>query len=274
MRGPQGRLFLTGSALPPDVATLRVWMSPATNAGRAVAVYPAWYPANYAGEDPMLFAPSPAATSFDLPVTSLRNGAYELPDAQVPPYGAYSFHVQAIRTDQTRGDAVGIPNFAREIDPGFSVGQGIQSGAVPFLDGRRQIQQNIEFQLRTAKGPDACSGLSEPFNLEAASDETAHGSQVVYEPGSPDYVFAGFPLHALPTLSPSSLHTLATDVRWLHQAVVEMSCFETQPPSRLSPSSRSRYPEIRFLVTSCRLFTDHQSPNTNHPAPIESLDHT
>jgi len=190
VRGPQGHLFLATSALPADAATLRISVIPTTAGYYDPALYPAWYPANYAAEDPMLFAPNPSVANFDVSATCLQNGVYEFTTDQVPPFGAYNFSVQAIRADQSLGDEVLIPNFAREIDPTDDT-WGIQTGAAPFLDGRQQIQQNIEFQLRAAEGANTCDGSYLPFSIGGCNWNTAQNQSVI-ETGYTSYVFAGF----------------------------------------------------------------------------------
>ena len=182
--GAQGRLYLMASALPANAETIRVYRQNTDPAWpQNPGTYPASYEANFLWEDPQPFTSGSTNGWFDVPVSALSNGCYQLPASEAAPFGCYWFSLQGITADGALR--------AKEFQPAYT---GISDGSdrvVPFLDGRRQIQQNIEFLLRAAKGYDAWYGSAVPFNL--LYWRTVGGSDRHYEClQDPNYVFAGF----------------------------------------------------------------------------------
>ena len=167
MRGPQDKLYLVASAVPASVAAIRIYVNPILNGFE----YPIIQNYNWAWQ---LQIPgvTPSAI-FDVPVSRLTNGVFEMASSNFPPYGAYQFETQGIGVDGNVGK--------------FTCAYVVQDqygDFVPFLDGRTQIQQNIHFQLRsaTAQYPFA-------FNI----DTTVYGGGFYWTHSAPtNYVVAGY----------------------------------------------------------------------------------
>ncbi len=191
VRGPQGRLFLAISALPEQVKTLRLWVSQMTNWWDILAPYPTLFTANYSVEEPLTFLQTPATNLFDIAVTNLVNGVYQIPVSAAPLYGNYSFTLQGVCADGKKLGIVVYRGFSFEILATDALQQ-CQSGAIPFLDGRRQIQENVEFQLRATGGTESCYGQTWPFNLIGRSAASSYMNHATFELANENYVFAGF----------------------------------------------------------------------------------
>ena len=174
--GAQGRLYLMASALPANVATIRVYRENIAQTGQVFrGTYPASYEANFLWEDPQLFTSGSTNGWFDVPVSALSNGCYQLPASETAPFGCYWFYLQSVTADGALG--------AKESQPAYT---GISDGGdrvMPFLDGRRQIQQNIEFLLRAAKGYDTWCGSEVPFDLWYTKSRWRLGRAVLPNPG-------------------------------------------------------------------------------------------
>ena len=169
VRGPQGLLYLTVSAIPQNTTTFRVYRTnsqasyyPISNFGLGI----------YTWEDSQLFTASVGDGYFDVPVTNFNNGVYKLTSSQAPPYGTYGFQVQALSSDGMAGD---------KISTGYATADsGRADYNIPFFDGRTNIAQNINFLLRSVQ-------VNAPFNLDASIWAYGYGYW-----GDTNYVFAGF----------------------------------------------------------------------------------
>ena len=133
VRGSQGNLYLLASAVPSNIVAIRI----SANPGTSRFTYPiinnyntGWQSTGY-GLDPFI--------PFEVPVSDLTNGIFQIASSNVPPYGGYEFEIQAIGSDGNLG----------EINYSYAL-QDTAEDFIPFLDGRTQIQQNINFQLRSA----------------------------------------------------------------------------------------------------------------------------
>ena len=97
---------------------------------------------------------------FDVPVSSLTNGMFQIPLSKLPNYGGYVFVVQGLGANTNQGPyQVAVNCFG---------GQFSTSSRDSLPDGREHIRQNIEFQLRAGKGEPADQSLgivAEPFNV-------------------------------------------------------------------------------------------------------------
>jgi hypothetical protein len=150
VRGPQGSLYLTVSAIPQNITAFRIYRTnsqasyyPISNFGLSI----------YTWEDSQLFTASVGNGYFDVPVTNFNNGVYQLTSSQAPSYGAYGFQVQALGADGMAGEKVAT---------GYATGdQGRADYNIPFFDGRTNIAQNINFLLRSVQ-------VNAPFNLDAS----------------------------------------------------------------------------------------------------------
>ena len=183
VRGPHGRLYLAASAVPSSVSSIRVAVG-INSSGIALGA-DAPYPLPYtfstfwqASHDYGLYF----TNIFDVPVTTLVNGIYEIPAADVPTfYGAF-FYTQAVGADGRLGypsEEQYLPNW--------------DSGNVPFLDGTTEIQQNVSFLLRAAT-------QTQPFSFY---DQVPGFAPFYPTPQRTNYVFAGF--HGFQDLNFSAL---------------------------------------------------------------------
>lgn len=186
-RGAGGRLFLVTGRVPSGIAKVRVSASIRADLN---PWYPVTFGANYLVEEPVRFTNAPSGTSFEIPATALQSGYCELPPWLVPPYGSYRLEVESVAEN-------GCVVQCRPLD-GFE--QGIwewSTGVVPFLDGRRQIKQNAEFQLRAAEGcsrwplGDGWETNIVPFAVRQWNNFGGEAGSYS-ESASPEYVVAGF----------------------------------------------------------------------------------
>jgi hypothetical protein len=84
------------------------------------------------------------ANYFDIPVADLTNGMYQIPTAKLPLFGTYPTMLAGVGANGN----LGIP---APLTPAELVGDGGGFNfVVPFLDGRTNIQQNINILLRGA----------------------------------------------------------------------------------------------------------------------------
>jgi hypothetical protein len=186
VRGPLGHLFLVTGYVPPSIASVRISVTPDTY--RAPS-YPWAYEANYLWEDLQPFTNAPSGGSFEVSAALLQSGFYELPASLAAPYGLYDVNVEAVATDGTVSDCRPIVGYAQDAWT-------LETGAIPFLDGRRQIKENAEFQLRAAQGC-ATRGSNYtnqvPFGIEQYRPGINWPFPLYYsESAQVDYVAAGF----------------------------------------------------------------------------------
>ncbi len=97
----------------------------------------------YAEDDLLtVFSTSPVNDGyFEILAASITNGVCELPNSQVPPYFAYNFWVQTVRSN-----GVNSAWTASNPEPFGTT----NSACLPFLDDRRQLKDNLTFLLRAA----------------------------------------------------------------------------------------------------------------------------
>ena len=115
IRGPQGLLYLTASAIPQRLRPSALIMPQSG----------LWYPLNDFGLEnwqafvpPTLTSPPPpyigsyaGISYFDVPVTNLTNGIYPLPNWLEPTFSGSAFTVQGVGADGSHGQPVrGGPN--------------------------------------------------------------------------------------------------------------------------------------------------------------------
>jgi hypothetical protein len=180
VRGPGGALYLTVAGFPQNITAFRVYRTDTQNSyypisSESFSVYPFGAHTNsvYTWEQTRLYSSGVGNGYFDVPVTNLVNGVYELPTNQAPPFGTFSFEIQALADDGTCGQI---------IMNGYATGDTKRPDYnVPFYDGRTQIAQNINFLFRTAAHTNA------PFSLSAYIFDFPWNY-----PGNTNYVFAGF----------------------------------------------------------------------------------
>jgi hypothetical protein len=191
VRGEKGSLFLAVSALPPTIRTLRVRVEPLPPEWVFDFYYPSFYQANYLWEDPQVFTPAVPNGSFDIDVSQLQNGRYEF-TTQVPKYGAYHLTIEPIASDGCRGQPKKHTSYP-EAYRGITHWQP-QLGLVPFLDGRGQIKENVEFLLRAAIGPYPYYYIQGGGAFRVKYGRNIGNSQGVdlLEEADPNYVWAGF----------------------------------------------------------------------------------
>jgi Alpha/beta hydrolase len=194
VRGPQGNLYLVTGHVPASVVKLRIWASPIIDSWNAPK-YPLFNQANYLWEWPQPFTNEVSSGYWEVDPAALQSGFIQLPVALVPPYGTYALTVETVAADGRVSDCRPIWGSAQvysQIWLSDAWDWPSQSGAVPFLDGRRHIQQNIEFQLRAAQGRHIGPTTNEvPFAVEQQA--CINGRQCSYdESASVSYVEAGF----------------------------------------------------------------------------------
>ncbi len=184
VRGPQGHLYLVTGYIPPGVVSLRVSVTPDPY---TTPSYPFSYEANYLWEDPQPYTNAPSGGSFEVSAALLQSGFYELPATLAAPYGYYDVNVETIAADGTVSDCQTILGYAQDAWTS-------ENGAIPFVDGRRQIKENAEFQLRAAQGCvvwEPGDTNQAPFGVEQ-SRTTSNGSYTFSETAATNYVAAGF----------------------------------------------------------------------------------
>lgn len=181
-RGNQGALYLIISAVPVNVQAVRItWMGDQTHFPLADDLYATSYdytpPVNSFETNGLLVFLGSFA--FDVPISSFSNGIYQIPQSQASLYGSYNFSLQGIGANGNLGSPV------------YAVATNDWNGLrsyfdyslinIPFLDGRTNIAQNINFLLRAAD-------LSNTFQLlEEAGDVFSYGLH-----GNSNYVYSGY----------------------------------------------------------------------------------
>ena len=116
------------------------------------------------------------------------------PASLAPPYGDYDVKVETVATDGSVSDCPTIISYAKDA-------WAFEAGAIPFLDGRRQIKENAEFQLRAAQG---CAvwgpGDTNQVPFEVEQLRTTGGSSYDFsETAQVDYVTPAFTISGLIT---------------------------------------------------------------------------
>jgi hypothetical protein len=144
VRGPHGNLYLVTGHMPPIIAGVRIWATT-----DPYTVYDNQYPtlpeSNYLWETPGAFTNAASSGYLAVDSATLQSGFAPLPATLIGLYGDYDLKIQSVATDGRISDYQSITHYAQD-DWNWQV------GAIPFLDGRTQIQQNVEFQLRAAQG--------------------------------------------------------------------------------------------------------------------------
>ncbi len=179
VRGPAGALYLIVAGIPQGVTAFRVYRTDSQASYYPLSTFinagydPAETNSIYTMEDSLLFTPIIGNGYFDVPVTNLVSGIYQLTSSQASSYGTYGFQVQAL-------EANGMASV--KVSTGYATGDsGRADYNIPFYDGRTQIAQNINFLLRETQ-------INTPFSIGAISWPWLEYSYS----GHSDYVFAGF----------------------------------------------------------------------------------
>lgn len=128
--GPLGTAYLAVGGLPQDTAAIRL--------------------SEIDGYLEVTGGGNPLVTNFDIPINNFSNGIYALPNAPVSSsiyrleYGYY-WTAQAV-------DSNGIPSQSAYLRQDYAVPTGFTNSWLvpPFYDGRRQLKDNLVFQLRAA----------------------------------------------------------------------------------------------------------------------------
>jgi hypothetical protein len=138
--GGDGRLCYRFQGLPADLSAVRIYRQQA-----------GWFTDFdiYNTEDPYdeedllyNFPYTPMSDGyFEMPAAGITNGVCQLPDAQVPPYIAFNFWVQTVRSN-------GVDSAWTASNP--SANQYYYVASKAFVDVRRQIKDNLIFLLRAA----------------------------------------------------------------------------------------------------------------------------
>ncbi len=140
-------------------------------------------------------------TSFFIPASSITNGIFPVPAAWLAPvvdgYGGayYYWYVQAVNA--AGGAASGGDRW------------NIQSAVMPFYDGRRQLKQNLTYQLRAAS-------VSQLFNANPLVQDSANAVVI----SDTNYVVSSYNLAGNITLNQHG-QTWLTDVT----APFKLNCF-------------------------------------------------
>jgi Concanavalin A-like lectin/glucanases superfamily/Alpha/beta hydrolase of unknown function (DUF900) len=180
VRGPQGGLYLLASAIPQNVVGIRVYW------GAGIAPYPLF---NYGLISDESFTPTINNTAyyyvdpadyFDVPVSNFSNGVYQIPTNQCSLFGSYIFATQAIGADGRVGNVSG--SFPSSILSGYAE-YTWSALNIPFIDGRTNIEQNVDYQLRGAM-------VGEPFTFSISPFDEYPGDYA--EAGGSNYVVSGF----------------------------------------------------------------------------------
>ena len=140
IRGPGGHLYLTVSALPPSVTTLRLFAQD-----------------SFFGQWP----------GIDIPASNIVNGVMLLPETETQPLLPYRWWwLQAFTTSGAFGDIdYAEPTVAREALPTRPY-TSLPPTAYTFLDASPHLKENLKFLLRSAT-------VNRPFSY--ASDRDANG---------------------------------------------------------------------------------------------------
>ena len=180
VRGSQGALYLIVAGIPQNVTVIRIYRTDSQAAYYPISsfveeLYYNEFVTNsiYSLEESQFFDSGVGNGYFDVPVTNLVNGIYQLTGTQVPPYGTYSFQAQALASDGKAGGKVSTGRATGDL--------GRADYNIPFFDGRIQIAQNINFLLRETQ-------INTPFSM-GAPGFLFYGYSYS---GHSDYVYAGF----------------------------------------------------------------------------------
>jgi len=189
IRGPQGSLYLAVSSVPANVGAIRIMSS-----GGGLL-----YPLNFYGylyyyifgdleflNENIISQPGWVCDYFDIPLSSISNGLYQIPPSQAPLFSAFSLVAMGVGKNGNLGTPV-------QASPAYDWGSWWVSEYyaslnlnVPFLDGRTNIQQNINMLLRGA-------GVQNPFNLYLLRADPDVGFICDYAFSQPtNYVSDGF----------------------------------------------------------------------------------
>jgi hypothetical protein len=182
IRGPQGKLDLVTGWVPPGVGGLQVTVTPYS----AVLYYPETYDANYLWEDTTAVTNS-SGGYLEISASALQSGTYQLPDSIIRPFGNYDISVRTAATNGTVSDCRPVA--------GFPSGAWTDPVALAFLDGRRQIKDNAEFQLRAAQGTQISGSPPQTNEVPFAVDQHRRVGSSYYEhteAANAIYVWAGF----------------------------------------------------------------------------------
>jgi hypothetical protein len=138
VRGPQGKLFIVCSHLPSAVTKVRVYCTK----------FPSYFSQfrflHFTFGDSLSYEPALPDGHFDIPVTG-NPGLFEIPTAEVPPYGNFRFTIQGFGADESFGPPLLLQSWNVH-----QTADGYASPYIPFLDGSRHLKENLIFQLRAA----------------------------------------------------------------------------------------------------------------------------
>ncbi len=155
VRGPGGGVYLAVSAVPQNVTVVRVLLNVNQDpSGAGSIIYPVSLNDTLYNNAEEYFPPATGTSFdgmgeyFDVPVTNITNGLYQIPKSQVPLYSGNSIVILGVGQDGNLGDV--FPG-----TPTNDWGDRLFGGApgainIPFIDGRTNIAQNINFLLRAA----------------------------------------------------------------------------------------------------------------------------
>jgi len=194
-RGPNGSLYLVASSIPSNVGAIRI--VPAEN---GMYYPPNWYGYDYGAcfsdnewldlnivsADTNWIAPY-----VDVPVSSISNGLYQIPPSQVPLFQVYQFVTLGVGTNGNFGSPQGQSGPTDWGNWYVSYTSGPTTLNIPFMDGRTNIQQNINFFLRSAD-------VESPFSLYLFRD----GNFDAFLSEPTNYVWDGFSDIAVGDLGP------------------------------------------------------------------------
>lgn len=197
IRGPLGGLYLTVSRVPENVKAVRV-MSGASGLYYPLRPYDfGGYLTGFNDQDfgnTESFACNIISEStstwpfpyFDVPVSSISNGLYQVPASKAPLFGAYALSILGVGANGNVGSVVnGSPT--NDWDNGqILLSIGPANVNVPFFDGRTNIQQNINFYLRAAEKDQAFAMALNRLD----SDGNAQQYDILGQPTN--YVWDGF----------------------------------------------------------------------------------
>ncbi len=183
VRGPQGALYLAVSAVPQNVVAIRVNLFEGTMEyplnDYGLSDFQEWTPPIDSTDDWIgynLYS-GPSSHYFDIPVTNFVNGICQIPATNYSQFGGYTFVVQGVGADGRLGSQV-IASPLNDWSGILNYAEVYADTAIPFMDGRTNIAQNISFQLRAAT---AAGMFGEgAFNFTMGSYAQAARSNYVY----------------------------------------------------------------------------------------------